>query len=166
MSEAALGIDTVFSLGPVVISTTVVTTWLIMLFVALFSYIINLQLRPEPGKVQIVIEGVVTAIRDTVQLAAPGHAGQIMPFIGGLWIYLVIANLIGLVPGMHSPTRDLSATAALAILVTALLGWFDEGIQALLPNRVYDVRDIGFNTLAGLLAVAASLVLARARRRG
>jgi VanZ family protein len=61
--------------------------------------------------------------------------------------------------------RRVPAPAALAVAVTALLGWLDEGIQAILPNRVYDVRDVGFNALAGLMAIAASLALARARRR-
>ncbi|MCK5438817.1 MAG: hypothetical protein KAI97_02685 [Gemmatimonadetes bacterium] len=49
--------------------------------------------------------------------------------------------------------------------MTALLSWLDEGIQALLPSRVYDLRDVGVNALAGLMAIAASLALARARRR-
>lgn len=47
---------------------------------------------------------------------------------------------------------------------TALLGWCDEGIQAILPGRVYDLRDVGINALAGFMAVTASLALARARR--
>ena len=47
-----------------------------------------------------------------------------MPFIATLWIYLVIANLTGLIPGAHSPTRDLSATAALAFLVFLSTHWF------------------------------------------
>lgn len=40
-----------------------------------------------------------------------------------------------------------------AILVAALVGWGDELIQALLPNRVYDLRDVGFNALAAALAI-------------
>lgn len=57
------------------------------------------------------------------------------------------------------------APAGLAVAVTALLGWLDEGIQALLPGRVYDLRDAGFNALAGLLAVTATLALSAARKR-
>jgi hypothetical protein len=60
--------------------------------------------------------------------------------------------------------RRVPAPAALAVAVTALLGCLDEGIQAILPNRVYDIRDVGFNAVAGLMAVAAILALARARR--
>jgi VanZ family protein len=52
-----------------------------------------------------------------------------------------------------------------ACLLTAAAGWSDELVQAVLPNRVYDLRDVGFNTMAGALAVAAATVLAAARAR-
>jgi hypothetical protein len=55
------------------------------------------------------------------------------------------------------------APAVIAIVVTALLGWLDEGIQVILPNRVFDIRDVGFNALAGLMAILASLLLAWAK---
>lgn len=38
-------------------------------------------------------------------------------------------------------------------LITGALGWIDEGIQKLLPNRVYDIRDVVMNAFSGLLAV-------------
>ena len=56
--------------------------------------------------------------------------------------------------------------AVLALLMTVLLGWIDEGIQAILPNRVFDIRDVGFNSLAALMAIGASLALSWARQRG
>jgi VanZ family protein len=52
---------------------------------------------------------------------------------------------------LGSPRRWSAAT--IAALLTALVGWGDEGIQALVPSRVYDLRDVGFNALAGILAV-------------
>lgn len=64
-----------------------------------------------------------------------------------------------------SQGRRVPVPALLALVMTALLGLLDEGIQSLLPNRVYDIRDVGFNALAGLMAIAASLALAWARRR-
>ncbi len=61
--------------------------------------------------------------------------------------------------GRHVPKPTL-----LALIITILLGWIDEGIQAILPNRVYDLRDVGFNALAALLAIGGSVVLSRARQ--
>lgn len=56
--------------------------------------------------------------------------------------------------------------AALAVGITALLGLLDEIIQAILPNRVFDIIDVGFNAVAGLMAILAIVGLAWARQRG
>lgn len=51
-----------------------------------------------------------------------------------------------------------------AWVAAVALGWIDEGIQALLPARVYDIRDVGFNALAASMAILASVALGWARR--
>ena len=60
-----------------------------------------------------------------------GYESQLLPFIGTLWIFLVTANLAGLLPGLHSPTGDLSATSALAILVFLAAHWYGIRSQGL-----------------------------------
>ena len=45
--------------------------------------------------------------------------------------------------------------ALLAVILTSALGWGDEGIQAVLPNRVYELRDVGLNVAAAVVAVSA-----------
>ena len=116
-------------LGPVVITNTVVTTWVIMAVLWLFSWLVSRRLSIEPGPLQTAVEGIVSTIEDAVAAVAPEHARRIMPFIGSLWIFLVIANLSGLLPGAHSPTRDLSATAGLAFLVFLSTHWFGIRLQ-------------------------------------
>ena len=122
-------IETVVEWGPLAITNTVVTTWAIMALLWLLAWLMSRRLRLQPGPAQTAIEGIVAAIEDAVAAVAPQHAQQIMPFIASLWVFLVIANLSGLVPGVHSPTRDLSATAALAILVFLSTHWFGIRIQ-------------------------------------
>jgi len=56
--------------------------------------------------------------------------------------------------------------AVLAFLLTAAAGWTDEGIQYLLPNRVYDLRDVGFNAAAAALAIAGTASWRWAHERG
>ncbi len=63
-----------------------------------------------------------------------------------------------------SQGRQVPVPTLLAVLVTAMVGLLDECIQAFLPNRVFDYRDILFNGLAAVMAVAASVALAWARR--
>jgi hypothetical protein len=52
----------------------------------------------------------------------------------------------------------------LCALFVAASGWIDEGIQALLPTRVYDLRDVAFNASAGLMALATIAVFSRHER--
>lgn len=123
-----MSIATVFQLGFVGITQTVVTTWGIMLVLGLFSWVVSRRLSVEPGLPQVVVEGILEAIEGTIRSVLPAHVQQVLPLIGTLWIFLAIANLAGLVPGLHSPTADLAATAALAIVVFFSVHWF--GIRA------------------------------------
>ncbi len=61
--------------------------------------------------------------------------------------------------------RALPAPAPVAVAAASALGALDEGIQAVLPSRVFDPIDIGFNVLAATLAVAAFASLRWARER-
>jgi F-type H+-transporting ATPase subunit a len=131
MANGSLLIEPVAELGPVVITGTVVTTWVIMGMIWLFAWLVSRRLRIEPGPLQTAAEGVVATIENAITAVAPGYTRQIMPFIGSLWLFLVIANLSGLIPGVHSPTRDLSATTALALLVFLSTHWFGIRIQGL-----------------------------------
>jgi F-type H+-transporting ATPase subunit a len=121
--------ETLFHLGPVSVSATVVTSWGVMLLLWLLSIAVTRALRIEPNGWQTAAEGIVGAIEEAIsQVLTPGQTRQVLPFIATLWIYLVLANLTGLVPGLHSPTGDLSATSALALLVFLSVHWF--GIRA------------------------------------
>ncbi len=52
----------------------------------------------------------------------------------------------------------------LAITATATIGIADEAIQLLLPNRVFDPRDMLFNFLAAIMAVVSSWSMQSVRR--
>ena len=123
MSPAVLG-----TVASVELTETVVTTWIIIVILVTAACMIRRRLTITAGPVQTAAEGVVTAIEDAIRAVAPDHTTLLLPFIGTLWVFLVVANLAGLIPGVHSPTRDLSTTSALAILVFLASHWF--GIRA------------------------------------
>jgi F-type H+-transporting ATPase subunit a len=129
VNDGSMLIEPVATIGPVVITATVITTWVIMAALWLASWLVSRRLRIEPGPLQTAVEGMVTAIESAVSEVEPRHARQIMPLIGSLWIFLVAANLCGLIPGLHAPTRDLSATAALAAVVFCSTHWFGIRLQ-------------------------------------
>jgi len=120
-----------FSLGPLQVTSTLVTTWAIIAALWLASWLVSRRLQMQPGPVQTLAEGILGAVEDAIRAVAPDHVKLLLPFIASLWIFLVVANLCGLIPGVHSPTRDLSATAALAILVFLSVHWFGIRSQGL-----------------------------------
>jgi F-type H+-transporting ATPase subunit a len=124
MAQGEMLIEPVIEFGPVAITSTIVTTWAIIGILWLGCWLITRRLSIDPGPAQTALEGIVSAIEEAVAAVEPAHARRLLPFIGSLWIFLVIANLSGLVPGADSPTRDLSATAALAILVFLSTHWY------------------------------------------
>ena len=129
MSDSALGENVVFQLGPLGITDTVVTTWGIMAVLAAGAFVLSRRLRPDPSRWQTALEGVVATIQTAIAELLPAPVvPRVLPFVATLWLFLLTANLSGLIPGLHAPTRDLSATAALAVLVFASTHWF--GIRA------------------------------------
>lgn len=131
MSEITLFAAPVFEIGPVTVTATVMTTWAIVAVLWLGAWLLK-RSASKVSVLQMAVEGVVSAIENAIANVAPRHTQLLLPFIGSLWIFLVIANLAGLIPGVHSPTRDLSATAALAALVFFSTHWFgirDQGLK-------------------------------------
>ena len=51
-----------------------------------------------------------------------------VPLVGTLFLYVFVANLVGMVPGLHSPTANLSVAAALATVVFLSVPFY--GIRA------------------------------------
>ena len=124
---------TVFQVGPIHVTHSIVVTWGIMLALAIISWVVTRRLGREPGSLQTAVEGVVGAIEESINSVLPGHAERIFPFIGTLWIFIALANLIGLVPGVDAPTGDLSVTAALAVLVFLFVHYFAMCIEGIVP---------------------------------
>ena len=122
-----------FTIGDFQITLTVATTWGIMVLLGFLSWVATRRKwdATHQGVLQTIAEGIVTSMEDAIADAAPQHARQLLPFIATLWIYLVVANLVGLVPGLESPTRDLSQTSALAVLVFFSVHWFGIRSQGL-----------------------------------
>lgn len=124
MGESDIVPVVLFRLGGLEITTTTLTTTAIVGLLALVAWLLSRHLHLQPGRLQTLAEGAVMAMEDAVRAVAPDHVKLLLPFIASLWIFLVTANLSGLIPGVHSPTRDLSATTALAILVFLSVHWF------------------------------------------
>lgn len=124
MANSSIFVADVLRIGPLTITNTVIVTWGIMLALWIAAWVVTRRLSVTPDRWQVVVEGVVSAIEDAIRVVLPDQFRQVMPFIGSLWIFIVVANLVSLIPGVRSPTGDLSLTAALAILVFLAVHWY------------------------------------------
>ncbi len=124
-------------LGPVVLAEPVLTTWGIMFALVVGSWIGTRWLSLDPGPVQVVLEGLLGAADEAIRAVLPAQTARLLPFIATLWLFIMVANLSGLIPGVHAPTGDLSTTAALAVIVFLSVHWFgirSQGIRAYLRH--------------------------------
>jgi F-type H+-transporting ATPase subunit a len=131
MNGEGLGVGNLFSIGPLGFSISLVTCIGLTLFLSGLFFLMTRNLQRFPSGMQVVLEGIVSAMEDAVEQVAGKHTQRIMPFIASLWVFLVCANLLGLIPGLDTPTRDLSVTSALAILVFLSVHWFGITSQGL-----------------------------------
>lgn len=100
------------------VTDSVVTSWLIILIIAIISWLFTRKLSiTNPSKLQIFAEAVVIAIYKTINSVFKKDPWGLVPFIGAIWIYVGFLNLIDIIPYFHNPTRDLSVTSSLAFIV-------------------------------------------------
>ena len=107
----------VFYVGPVGVTRPVVTTWAIMLVLALASWALTRRLALTPTRRQTVLELLVTGILNQIEEVIRSDARPLLPLLGTLFIFLLAANISGVLPGVQAPTAHLETPAALALIV-------------------------------------------------
>ncbi len=106
------------TIGPVILFTvlgvpiydSVVSTWVMMAIVILAAYLIGKR-RPA------ILELLFDFLNDLISEVMGRPAGKILPFVGTLAIFILCANLIGMLPGLSTPTGDINTPIALALVV-------------------------------------------------
>jgi F-type H+-transporting ATPase subunit a len=106
-----------FHLGPVPITAEVVVTWVIMAVLVLVSWLGMRQAQVRGGWLQSTLEVTVEAIIDQIKAVLRADPWPYLPLLGTLFIYLVCANLSGMLPGVAPPTAHIETPAALALIV-------------------------------------------------
>jgi F-type H+-transporting ATPase subunit a len=131
----------IWSIGPVTLNATVVFSWVVMVLLVGGSWLAtrNLSEGPRISRWQNVMETVVVFIRNQIRDVTQQEPGRYLPFIGTLFLFISISNLLSIVPGFESPTGSLSTTAALAICVffaVPIFGVAERGVFGYLRNYI------------------------------
>ncbi len=123
----------VFMIGNLAINRTIFNTWLIMAALTGVSMLITRNLRPDvpPNRWRTTLEVIVLGIQGQISEVTQRRDARLLYFTGTLFLFIVTANLLTVVPGFDPPTASLSTTAALALSVLAAVPIFGIGSRGL-----------------------------------
>jgi F-type H+-transporting ATPase subunit a len=113
------------------LNATILFTWLVMLLLVAGSWLVTRRIRADfaLSKGQNLLEVIVDGAMGQIQEISQQEPRPYLTFIGTLFLFIVVSNILAVVPGFHAPTGSLSTTAALALIVFLAVPFF--GIQKL-----------------------------------
>ena len=91
--------------------------WFIIAMLALLSFLATRRVDIYPGKLQNVMEVILTSFNNLLIETMGPEGKRFFPLIATLGLYILTSNLLGLVPGFESPTSNLNTTISMALVV-------------------------------------------------
>ena len=127
-------------LGKYDISFTTSSAWLLVALVIIFGFMaMGMRRELVPGRWQVAVEGLTGFIDDMVRVNIGPEGKRYVPYIFSLFSFILVANLLGLlplavIPGLHSftTTSHFSITGILAILsfsIVLIVGFWRHGLH-------------------------------------
>lgn len=106
--------------GFIKLNATIVTTWLIMLLLTVGAKLITRNLSCDDIKIsrwQSLLEVIVTVLMQQIAEIGLKQPKKYLGFLGTVFLFIVTANLLTVLPFYEPPTGSLSTTMALALCV-------------------------------------------------
>ena len=118
MRHDLFGDVTVFSIGPLPITRTVVTTLVLSATLAVLGRLTaRAVVRRPAGRLAATARLTFGFLEDLVQQTAGSSSLVLTSFAGTLFLFIAASAIAGQLPGVEAPTVKLPATAALAASV-------------------------------------------------
>ena len=175
--EVTLFAEKLFSIGSLPVTNTLVTTLITSCLLTIFAIAVSKNISPIPGKIQSLVEIVTETIFSTIEnLSDKRRATRFFPIAATLFIFIIVANYLGLLPGFNtigifdhhgnqttfvpifrSATSDLNVTLALALISVGMTHYYSVtaiGIVNYL-KRYFSFNPV--NLFVGLLEIIAEL---------
>ena len=113
--------DTITIAGKTMEFDHVFYTWIVMAILFTLAFLCKRKLTMVPGGLQNFWEAIV----DTIDKFVCGSMGEkvgsrFVPFLCGLFVFILFSNFMGLIPGFNAPTANLNTTVCMALFVFIL----------------------------------------------
>ena len=107
-------------------------TWLIIALLLVLSILATKGLKAVPTGLQNFMEVIVGGIENMIAETMGEHGKPFFPLIATLALFILVSNLIGMIPGFYTPTANINTTAACAVVVfiaTHVVGIKEHGFK-------------------------------------
>lgn len=144
----------VFVIWGIPVRDTVISTWLMM---AITIGIMILLGKTKPMALEMLLEFVDDLVTNIMQRPAT----PFMPYLASLALFIGVANVIGIVPFIVAPTKDINTTLALAITVFLSVHYFGikiSGFKGYLRNLASPIYTLPLE-IVGQVSRTISLTL-------
>ncbi len=95
-------------------------SWLVMILMLIPAILFTRRISTVPRKGQNFLEVIIDGMENfMVEITGP-EGRFFFPYIANIFLFILVGNLIGLVPGFNSPTANLNTTLSMAILTFIL----------------------------------------------
>ena len=157
--------EPLFYIGPIGYTNAHLTMALVILLLSGLSYAATRQMRERPGALQNGIELLVQGLADFVVSIGGRSALRYLPLFGTLFLFIVTANwlsvvpLVGQVKFLHSPTADYHTNFAMAVL--AFVAYQTEGFRHLrfsYPKRWFNFSGFKDGPFIGVIFVVVGFI--------
>ena len=110
---------TLWEIGPLKLNATIVFTWVVMAVMVLLSWLVTRRVTSgaDISRGQNLLEVLVNGMRGQIREISRHDPRPYLPFVGTLFLFIAVSNILTIVPWYRAPTGSLSTTAALALCV-------------------------------------------------
>jgi F-type H+-transporting ATPase subunit a len=108
------------------------STWGVMAFLLVLCLLLSRHLKTKGvGKLESMLEMFMEQLCALIRDIVRSDPRPYVPLAGTLFLFVFTANLVGTIPGLSSPTADLSVTAGLAVVVFFSVPFYGVGARGL-----------------------------------
>jgi F-type H+-transporting ATPase subunit a len=123
------------------LNATILYTWGVMILMVAGAWWVTRRISSDVhvSRWQHLVEILVTGMQDQIREISRQAPVRYLPFVGTLFLFIAVSNLLSVVPGFTAPTASLSTTTALAICVfvaVPVYGIHRRGLLAYLKQYV------------------------------
>lgn len=112
--HVSLTAEEIFHFGPLTITNSLLTSWLVLGLLTIFAVLFRLRLKSAPAGLQnfieIIVDGTQTILTSILENAE--RARKILPLILTAFIFILFNNWAGLLPGVGSIGFEHATTAS------------------------------------------------------